>query len=202
MSGSKVKNRKAAHNKKFDQIDLKIQKVVQKLVKKHPGNIQIKQITEEVGITRQGFYEHYKSVDEAILKGGDKLVREYCKFLNKRVADADFESKNHNQKVFMALFLYMSHFKDIYYQICVEPTNHHLIKTMMECTYPKLNITWLPANVPAPKLGDEQANVFIAIAVNIICAWGISEQCALGKSQEYIRQLIHLTNAASTKCRI
>ena len=47
--------------------------MVQKLVKKHLGNNQIKQITEEVGITRQGFYEHYRSVDEAILKGSDKM---------------------------------------------------------------------------------------------------------------------------------
>ncbi len=49
-------------------------------------------MAEEVGITRQGFHEHYKSIDDAIIKGGDKLIEEYRhnfydKFKDNKVED-------------------------------------------------------------------------------------------------------------------
>ena len=30
-------------------------------------------MAEEVSITRQGFHEHYKSIDDAIIKGGENF---------------------------------------------------------------------------------------------------------------------------------
>lgn len=202
MGESKEKKRKVKHTKKFEEIELKIQKTVQKLVKKHPGNIQIKQVTEEVGITRQGFYEHYKSVDEAILKGGDKLMREYRHFLSKRLMSEDQNARGYNRKVFIAIFLHMSRYAPIYHQICAEPAIHHLIKIMVEYAYPQLKIIWLPSNIPAPRIGEERADMYVAMAVKIICEWGKEKNCDLTCSQSYITRLVKLTDEASSKCRI
>lgn len=202
MCKRKCKARNKKHNKVFDQNDLKIIRVTQKLVKTHPGNISVKQVADAVGITRQGFYEHYKSVDEAILKGGDKLMRKYRRFLSKRLMGEDQNAKGYNRKVFIAIFLHMSRYAPIYHQICAEPAIHHLIKIMVEYAYPQLKIIWLPFNIPAPRIGEERADMYVAMAVKIICEWGKEENCDLTCSQSYITRLVKLTDEASSKCRI
>ena len=189
------------HNRKFKQIDLKIQAVAQKLLKTKPGNIPVKQVTDAVGITRQGFYHHYSSVDEAIIKGGDKLVEECIKYVETRLQERKLGRSNPNRLIFQNLLLYMTKYKQVFTQICTEPSNHHLLKQILEAIYPMLQITWLPAGQAAPEPGSKRANQYIALAVEIISEWGEQCCCEIESADICARRLISLTDNASSRCK-
>ena len=72
-----------SRNKTFIAVERRIQRALQKLKKTHPGNILVKQTTDECGISKKAFYVHHSSVNEGILTGEDDLVKELLDYIEK-----------------------------------------------------------------------------------------------------------------------
>ena len=179
-----------------------IQYSLAKRRKTQPGRITVQEIANDVGITKQGFYEHYHDVNQAIIKSEDELIEQFSIFIEYFFKNRHNNKSNPNRLAFTAMFLFMSRQKKLFYEISDAHVNEEILARMIEVLYPKLQVTWLPKTVAAPEVGSEPVDIFIRIAVGIVCRWGISEHCNYERAESYIRKLIHLADDASRRIKL
>lgn len=200
--GKGHKSTSQKRTKRFLKNHALIQYCLTKRRKTQPGRITVQEIADDVGITKQGFYEHYHDVNQAIIEGEDELIEKFSIFIDSFFKNRQGSRINPNRLAFTALFIFMSRQKKLFYEISDAHVNEEILARMMEILYPKLQVTWLPKTVAAPEVGSEPIDIFIRIAVGIVCRWGTCEHCNYEHAEPYIRKLMRLADDASRRIRL
>ena len=193
-----------SRNKTFSTIERKIQQVLQRLKKTHPGNIPVKQVAEECEISRKVFYNHHRSVDEGIIVGEDALVKELKDYIDQRMPSEVSSELTRNRTIFQLMLGFMSQ-KSIRseFRIIVEdPANLQLVERMLTIVYPMLSISWFPLSTPPPAIDDGRVQRWIALATKVTCEWGDRTKCDITLSEPYIRQLVNLASNADRMTKL
>lgn len=163
------------------------------------ATIRIEDVAADAGVSRGTIYYHYGGLNEAVEAGEEKLLENFSKFLENQLSAPGYRGTSKNWRVFYALFLYIYRCKSVFYEICQRGADQRLLYQMMKQIFPALEIEWLPKGQPAPALGSERVDFYFRRAVGVICHWGLNTKCDFSKANQYIRQIIDLTNEAAKK---
>ena len=198
MVMAKTKNERAriAHNRRYDRSELAIYKTVLKLLKKQRGRITMRQIAKETGLSRQTLYNHHPNVNQAITESEDAFLEEFAAELDTQVEKLSNIMPDANGRVFYAVFIFMARRSDIFCPICADINNQWLLYRIVEVAFPRLQIDWLPKNIPAPAVGSERVDIFIRMMVEVIARWGAATRCDIRKANRYVNRLLRITEDA------
>ena len=98
-----------------------------------------------------------------------------------------------NQRLFMASFIFMTQYSEIFYQICSNMAVQDILYRMLKVLYPKLRLTWLPAGAPTPAIDSERVDLYLRLLTGVICQWGKGTNCDIGKVEPYIHKMVKIT---------
>lgn len=199
MSIKKSKNKKIRHNQQFLKNETSIFITILKRHKRQRGRITVQQIAKDTGLARQTFYEHHHNINQAIRVGETSLIKDFKEYLSENMLVANADS---NRRLITVCFLFISQHKEVFCHICADSANQGIIYQILSVLYPKLQIKWLPANMPPPAMDSEPVDRFLRLAVGIICRWGKSEHCDFKKADRYIEQFIRLATNVSQIVRL
>ncbi len=119
------------------------------------------------------------------------LHQEYERYLDG--VSLDGTNADINQRLFMASFIFMTQYSEIFYQICSNMAVQDILYRMLKVLYPKLRLTWLPAGAPTPAIDSERVDLYLRLLTGVICQWGKGTNCDIGKAEPYIRKMIKIT---------
>lgn len=191
MTGRIQTSQKTKRNKRYQENDLAIIEAILK----HRRHISVNQLTRQLRISRSVFYNHYKSIEQAMTAFENDLMREFAASMNLIPNSASLKD---NEKLFRELFLFMARYgKDAFYHICANVDNHGTLFRMMAIVYPKLYINW--GNV-VPSKSEDSVHIFFSIAVVFISKWGSADHCEGRKMWRYLRNLQKLSQNAYHIC--
>lgn len=119
------------------------------------------------------------------------LHQEYERYLDG--VSLDGTNADINQRLFMASFIFMTQYSEIFYQICSNMAVQDILYRMLKVLYPKLRLTWLPAGTPTPAIDSERVDLYLRLLTGVICQWGKGTNCDIGKVEPYIRRMVKIT---------
>ena len=197
----RLKLDKTGHNQRYQQNNRKIQKAFIILNKAHRWHTTLRQIIDRTKLTKRTLYAHYPDIDNALVTIEQEIIDDFKTTLRqKRISLAKIMPDN-NRLLFFVVMLYMSENKDLFIPICKDIANHTVLYRIIEIIYPMLEITWFPTSSPAPCIGEERADMYVRMCVEILNKWGRKTSCDFKKSEKYLRKLVRLTGEASLRCR-
>ncbi len=192
---------KTKRNRKYQYNNRIIQKVIIGLNKSHRWHITLKQIINKTKLTKHTLYSHYPDIDNALNTIESELIHEYKDEISHGTASLAKIVPDKNRRLFYITMLHMSKNKDVFIAVCDDIANYTLLYKMIEEVYPMLDITWFPLSSPAPSVGNERADMYISMCVEILSKWGYKTSCNIHKADRYINRLLRITSDASMRCR-
>lgn len=190
------KRAKITHNQRYVRSELVIYKAVLKLLKRQRGRITVRQIAKETGLSRQTLYNHHPNINQAIIESEDVLLEEFTAELDTQVEKLSNIMPDANWRIFYATLIFMARRGDIFCPICTDINNQGLLYRVVEAAFPRLQIDWLPKNIPAPAVGSERVDIFIRMMVEVIARWGAATRCDIRKANRYVNRLLRITEDA------
>lgn len=119
------------------------------------------------------------------------LHQEYEQYLDG--VSLDGTNADINQRLFMASFIFMTQYSEIFYQICSNMAVQDILYRMLKVLYPKLRLTWPTTGTSIPTVDSDLADLYLRLLTGVICQWGKGTNCDIGKAEPYIRRMIKIT---------
>ena len=193
---NKIKSLKQSnHNTKYNRSETAIMRSIFSLLTKYRGHITAKQVAKVAGVARQTLYNHHRGVNQAIIENEATLLTEFIASLDEQINKLHMVDSP-NGRVFYALFIFMDHRRELFRPLCSDLNNQKLLHQMMEVIFSKLEIIWLPINLPAPTTDSERVQVYLNRCVHEIRKWGLATKCNVKKAGRYVHQLLVITETA------
>lgn len=190
------KSKQRKHNRRFFKSSITILASAMKNMRHNRARLTVKRVAKDAGITRGAMYYHYKDLDDAIAAGEATIIDEFKEMLNQRHINA----KNANRQVFLNIFILIFRHKGVFKHVCEDIGNQGLLYKLMEVAYSQIEIMWLPASEPSPRIGSERVSMYFKIVVEVICRWGQITNCDIDKAEPYIKKILRITENASRYC--
>ena len=198
----KRKKTKIKRTRRFLKNDTTIFVGILKRIKSHRGHVTVQQVAKDIGVSRQTIYNHHTGITRAIIDSENELLKAFSSGLDEQIKKLSVAVEDVNEQVFYAALIFMAHRKEIFRLICEDLNHQELLYRMVEVLYPRLQITWLPKNIPAPAASSERAGMFFRMIVEVFCRWGVTTHCDLNRAGEYISHLTRITTEVSRNTRI
>ena len=201
MESPRAQQSKVKRNRKYKLNERCIQKAILKLLIAHRGRITTNQVIKETKLSKRTIYTHYPIIGNAPDEIEKQILYEFISEIDNEIQTLVKIIQNSNERIFYAIFVFITKRKDVFFQICTSVINQGVLYKMMEIVYPRLKITWYPNTAEQPVIGNDRADMFTSMEVEIIRKWGVQTHCNLRKSSRYIRRLMRLTSEASARCK-
>ncbi len=191
------KHQQKPRTRRFRKNEAAITNVLFRLLRKHRGRLSVTTLARELHMSRRAFYLHHHDINSAISESEEALLHEFGEYLTEFCPEDSGNTSN--RRLITACFIFMSQRQTVFREIGENMLHQHILYRMLEILYPRLQIIWLPVGAPTPTPDSERVDLYLRCTVGILSRWAAVDRCDIGEAEQYIRQMIKLTDEIGSR---